>query len=156
MSDNTPRKIKMICMGQRWSGDSLFQQWKDLATGEVASWGKSLVDYASPGSVYTFSVAKEEGGKMTSVYSSGQHRPVFEESVRNDEITLWALEDRAARAAHAKHQQARKAKENDPVKEICLPLRKVLNKTMDPYKREALINALVVELRRPLTKEERE
>lgn len=145
--DPVPVKVRLVCMGWRWGGELLHQQWLNEKTGERSSYGgkTGLVGHASPGAVYDCYESPK------GVYSSGQHGPELVEIRRNDDTVLWALEERAARQAHAKYLQAKKAKANDQVKELCLPLRQVLAKVIDPYKREALIAALVVELRRPLT-----
>lgn len=154
MAETADTKIPLTYMGVRCSSDSkkTYHAWLD-GTSTVFFDKKPLG--ASIGSVYEFTGSRGPDGKGLSIHFVGDRAPIFLHVIEDEELrALWALEEANAERRIASVRAAKAV--DDPMKEMLLPLRKIIHKRINWTDREGIVQAIAAELRRPLTKKEEE
>lgn len=149
MTEEAKERAVLVYAGQRLTSKETLSQ--AFAYEDRVLLFKSLVKYPHVGARYVAEATITDEGGFTvhgDLKRDGEHDDAHQ-------VEGWKLEDAAARANHATIQADKKmAKEDDILRELCLPLRKVLA-GHGSVSRYALILAISSELHRPLTQAEK-
>lgn len=152
---------EMVCVGERLTTKgALAQGWMFLdgkPDSDERLWKKKIVAHASPGAVYDMTVEFEDA--TTRVVTDGEDGPTFVRRLTpedDDRVLLWEARTLDAQQTHATERYEKRINEQSYLRDLLLPLRVEVQRLRSHGYRYALLNAISVELHRPLTQKEKE
>jgi hypothetical protein len=146
------QKLDLIYAGQRLNDDKLIHAWIDSGQGNKLRLFDKAVGYAIGG---VYACVGFRNGDDLSIYSTGAERPHFKHQIEDEEqAAIWKLQDADAKSRYHRAVLAARLAKDGSLRSMLLPLRRIIHKRSAWAEREAFVQVLATELRRPLSTEE--